>query len=158
MIESSVYDPLFHAGSIRSTKDSELRFFVVKYKGQANGTIRTFIARDDYTGPTKAGIGLNAEMIEQVARALEGLPQQPGTNPDKELARLHKKPGLEVVVRVDTYKGRVGITIREWVDDEVYVGWSKRGVRMAYCEAANAIKYLRDMAVFLKELRAFPQK
>lgn len=150
MADMQEFKPLKDIGTIELTETSEIRFYVDEYKGYPYGSIRTFIKRDTYTGPTKSGVTLNAGLIEKVSEILEKLPAEPSTTEDQELARFPKKAGLELVVRVTIYHDTTGIDLREWVDDGTYKGWSKRGVRIAYAELSKIKGFLKEMAAFLK--------
>ena len=144
------FKPLKEIGTLELTESSEIRFYVDEYKGFAYASIRTFIKRDTYTGPTKSGITMNVGILETVIAKLEELPTEPEFTEDLEVTRLPKKSGLELVVRVTIYKEATGIDFREWVDDGTYKGWSKKGVRINYVELEKTRKYLKDMLAFLK--------
>lgn len=150
MSEGPEFKPLKEFGVIALTESSEVRFYVDEYKGFPYASIRTFIKRDTYSGPTKAGITLNAGLLESVLETLDKLPPEPTTTEDQELARFPKKAGLEVVLRITLYRDTTGIDFREWVDDGVYKGWSKKGVRINYAELGQTKKHLTDMLQFLK--------
>ena len=49
---------------------------------------------------------------------------------DKDIGRLKKNDTTEVVVRVDEYNGRKGLTIREFTTSERYTGFTKSGTRI----------------------------
>ena len=49
---------------------------------------------------------------------------------DKDIGRIKKNEGTEVVVRLDEYKGKKGITIREYITSEKYTGFTKAGTRI----------------------------
>ncbi len=144
------FKPLKEFGTVTLTESSEVRFYVDEYKGYPYASIRTFIKRDSYTGPTKSGITLNVNLLEQMLQKLEKLPDQSGATDDAEICRLPKKAGLELVVRITIYHDVIGIDFREWVDDGVYKGWSKKGVRINYTEFPNILKHLKEMHEFLK--------
>jgi hypothetical protein len=150
MSEESAFKPLKDFGKIELTDSSEVRFYVDEFKGHPYASIRTFIKRDTYSGPTKSGVTLNVGLIEQALGKLEALPKEPASTEDVELARLPKKQGLELVLRVTLYRDTTGIDFREWVDDGTYKGWSKRGVRINYSELPTILKYLKEMLAFLQ--------
>lgn len=64
---------------------------------------------------------------------------------DKDIARLPKNNETEIVVRVDDFGGRRGVTIREFVKSERYTGFTKAGTRIsvenfaAFKDAINSI-------------------
>ena len=49
---------------------------------------------------------------------------------EKDIGRLTKNPTTEVVIRVDDFGGRPGLTIREFVTSDRYTGFTKAGVRI----------------------------
>jgi hypothetical protein len=145
MAESKEFKPLKDLGAIALTDSSELKFYVDEYKGHRYGSVRTFVKGDAYSGPTKSGVTLNGRVLDETLAALEKLPAEPADLADRELARVPKKPGSELVVRVTIFKDSTGIDLREWVDEPEYKGWSKKGVRIPYKELAKTITFLRQM-------------
>ncbi|MDE2039648.1 MAG: hypothetical protein KGO96_05805 [Elusimicrobia bacterium] len=145
MAEAREFKPLKDLGSIVVSDASELRFYVDEYKGFKYGSIRTFVKGEGYSGPTKSGVTMNPAVLAGVIEALGKLPAEPAAQQDRELARLPKKLGVELVVRVTFYKETAGIDIREWVEDESYKGWSKKGVRIPYGELGSTLKRLAQM-------------
>lgn len=139
------FKPLKDLGSVALTETSELRFYVDEYKGFKYGSIRTFLKGEGYSGPTKSGVTMNPAVLAGVIEALGKLPGQPAAPQDQELGRFPKKIGVELVVRVTIFKDTTGIDIREWLEDEAYKGWSKKGVRIPYAELASTLKRLGEM-------------
>lgn len=145
MAEAKEFKPLQDLGAVPLSESSELRFYVDEFKGHRYGSIRTFVKGDAYSGPTKAGVTLNARVLEETLPVLEKLPAEPADTEDRELVRVPKKMGVELVVRITLYKGTVGIDLREWVEEAEYKGWSKKGVRVPYNSLAAMVGYLRQM-------------
>lgn len=145
MAEAKEFKPLKELGAIPLGDTSELKFYVDEYKGHRYGSIRTFVTGGTYSGPTKAGVTLNARVLEEALPALENLPAEPVDVEDRELVRVPRKLGVELVVRVTLHKGTTGIDLREWVDEAGFKGWSKKGVRVPYNNLAEMIAYLRQM-------------
>ena len=50
---------------------------------------------------------------------------------------LKKNDTTEVVVRVDDFGGRKGLTIREFVSSDTYTGFTKSGVRILASDFQN---------------------
>lgn len=153
------FKPLHHAGTVAVNDTSEIRFYVDEFKGHRYASIRTFVKRDAYSGPTKAGVTMNLKVLEAVLETLAPLPEQPVLTEDAELGRIQKKPELELVIRVTIYRDETGVDFREFVDEEErggYKGWSKKGVRIAYAELPAIRKHLASMRDFLKG--ASPEK
>ncbi len=49
---------------------------------------------------------------------------------EKDIGKIKKNPETEIVVRVDDYGGKKGLTIREFVSSEKYTGFTKSGTRI----------------------------
>jgi hypothetical protein len=66
---------------------------------------------------------------------------------EKELGRIRKNDITEIVVRVDEYKGKKGLTIREFMTGDKYTGFTKAGTRISaenflqFREMINSIDY-----------------
>ena len=52
------------------------------------------------------------------------------SNLEKDLGKLKKNDTTEIVLRIDDFGGRTGLTIREFVTSEKYTGFTKAGVRI----------------------------
>jgi hypothetical protein len=48
----------------------------------------------------------------------------------KEFGRIKKSDAIDIVIRVDEYEGKEGITIREFVTSDKYTGFTKNGTRI----------------------------
>jgi len=49
---------------------------------------------------------------------------------EKDLGRIKKNDTTDIVVRIDDFGGRKGLTIREFVKSDRYTGFTKSGVRI----------------------------
>ena len=49
---------------------------------------------------------------------------------EKDLGKINKNETTDIVVRVDDFGGRKGLTIREFVTSDRYTGFTKQGVRI----------------------------
>jgi hypothetical protein len=145
MPEAREFKPLKELGDISLGDKSILKFYVDEFKGHKYGSIRTFVAGETYSGPTKSGVTMNARILEEAIPVLAKLPPEPATTEDIELARWPKKIGVELVARITFFKDTVGVDLREWVDEAEYKGWSKKGVRIPYKELPKALEFLRQM-------------
>ncbi len=152
MAEGKEFKPLKELGAVALSETSELKFYVDEFKGHRYGSIRTFVRGDAYSGPTKAGVTLNARVLEETIPILEKLPAESAATEDQELVRIPKKAGVELVVRVTLHKDTVGIDLREWVDEPGFKGWSKKGVRVPYKDLAAMVGYMRQMKALVAKL------
>jgi hypothetical protein len=57
---------------------------------------------------------------------------------EKDIGKISKNENTEIVVRIDDFGGRPGLTIREFVSSERYTGFTKAGVRI---QAADFNKF-----------------
>ena len=49
---------------------------------------------------------------------------------EKDIGKIKKNDTSDIVVRIDDFGGRKGLTIREFVSSERYTGFTKSGVRI----------------------------
>jgi hypothetical protein len=145
MADAKEFKPLKEVGAIPLSDTSELKFYVDEYRGYKYASVRTFVKGDTYTGPTKAGVTLNGQVLEGVIATLAKLPPEPDALEEKELGRFPKKMGVELVVRITLFRDNTGVDLREWVEDVDYKGWSKKGVRIPYKDIPKSIAFLKEM-------------
>lgn len=66
---------------------------------------------------------------------------------EKEIGRIKKNDTTDIIVRVDEYKGKKGVTIREFITSDRYTGFTKAGTRIGpedflkFREMINSIDY-----------------
>jgi len=49
---------------------------------------------------------------------------------EKEIGKINKREGTDIVIRIDEFGGKRGLTIREFVSSERYTGFTKSGLRI----------------------------
>jgi len=49
---------------------------------------------------------------------------------EKDIGKIKKNDTTEIVVRLDDFGGKIGLTIREFVSNEKYTGFTKAGTRI----------------------------
>lgn len=49
---------------------------------------------------------------------------------EKDIGKIKKNEATEIIVRVDEYGGKKGLTIREFLTSERYTGFTKAGTRI----------------------------
>lgn len=65
---------------------------------------------------------------------------------EKEIGKIQKKDDTDIVIRIDDFADKRGLTIREYVTSERYTGFTKAGVRILakdwpkFKEMINSIK------------------
>ena len=50
---------------------------------------------------------------------------------EKDIDRIPKNPETDIVIRIDDFGGKAGLTIREFVRSERYTGFTKAGTRIS---------------------------
>ena len=50
---------------------------------------------------------------------------------EKEIGKLNKNENTDIVLRIDDFGGKTGLTIREFVTSDRYTGFTKSGVRIS---------------------------
>ena len=66
---------------------------------------------------------------------------------EKELGRITKNPNTDIVLRVDDFNDKRGLTIREFVTGDRYTGFTKSGVRIL----AGDFKRFKEMVNSIDE-------
>jgi len=56
---------------------------------------------------------------------------------EKDIGKIKKNDTTDIVVRVDDFGGKRGLTIREFVTSDRYTGFTKAGVRIPVAEFAK---------------------
>ena len=75
---------------------------------------------------------------------------------EKDIGKLKKNDTTDIIMRVDDFGGRVGLTIREFVTGERYTGFTKAGVRIS---AENFPKFKEMInSVKAEDLKEIPKK
>ena len=49
---------------------------------------------------------------------------------EKDLGKIKKNDTADIIVRIDDFGGRKGLTIREFISTDRYTGFTKQGVRI----------------------------
>ena len=49
---------------------------------------------------------------------------------EKDIGKIKKNDATDIIIRVDDYGGKTGITIREYTKTEKYTGFTKSGTRI----------------------------
>lgn len=66
---------------------------------------------------------------------------------EKDIGKIKKNDNTDIVVRIDDFGGRVGLTIREYTTSERYTGFTKSGTRIP----AEAFKEFKDLIASIDE-------
>jgi len=60
---------------------------------------------------------------------------------EKDIGRVPKNSETDIIVRIDDFGGKIGLTIREFVKSERYTGFTKAGTRIS----AENFKVFKDL-------------
>ncbi|PIN94428.1 hypothetical protein COU53_03360 [Candidatus Pacearchaeota archaeon CG10_big_fil_rev_8_21_14_0_10_30_48] len=71
---------------------------------------------------------------------------------EKDIGKIPKNAETDILVRIDDFGGKVGVTIREFVTSEKYKGFTKAGTRIS-AENFSAFKKLIN-SIDEKELKS----
>jgi hypothetical protein len=64
---------------------------------------------------------------------------------EKDIDRIPKNPETDIVIRIDDFGGKSGLTIREFVRSERYTGFTKAGTRISAEQFANFKKAINSI-------------
>lgn len=136
------FDPHVIA-SFEIAKSTEVNFYYDYFSGRVWANIRKFVKGERYTGPTKDGVKFEPKHLPGILEALEEADQQRDTMSDEVFLRFSKNKSVDLIVHTSSYKGTVGIDIRErFRMPDGSEGWG-RGIRLG-------VEYLSDLISSLK--------
>ena len=75
---------------------------------------------------------------------------------EKDIGKIKKNDDTDIIIRVDDFGGRIGLTVREFVTGDRYTGFTKAGVRISaenfprFKDMINSVK-AEDMKEAKKE-------
>jgi len=64
---------------------------------------------------------------------------------EKDIGKINKNDNTEIVIRLDDFGGKVGLTIREFVSGDKYTGFTKAGTRIPIEEIDNFKKLINSI-------------
>jgi len=135
------------------SKTSEVVFYYDFYKGRVWANIRKFSKSEKYTGPTGDGIKFEPRLLPSVIGALETAERHFDSLSNEEFLREPKNKSRDLVVHASTYKGTVGIDLREWFKTKEGGGWAPQGIRFRAEYLPELIQSLKKMASTKTELK-----
>ena len=146
-MESS-FTLLREIGILTLTDTEEVRFSIDAYRGFRYVSVRRYLKADGFAGPTRDGITLSPEMVEILMPLLQQLPDDPQKIPTGEVAKLAKRAGICVVVRVVHFKDNLGLDLRQWQSD---TGFTKKGIWLPLDKITDIKKLFADTLAALNE-------
>ena len=66
---------------------------------------------------------------------------------EKDIGKINKNDTTDILLRIDDFGGRIGLTIREFVTSDRYTGFTKAGVRIM----SEDFKKFKDMVNSVSE-------
>jgi len=139
--------------SFNVSKTTEVVFYYDFFKGKVWANIRKFLKSEKYIGPTGDGIKFEPGLLPDVIGALEKANHQFDSLSDEEFLRVPKNKSRDFVVHASTFKGTVGIDLREWFKAKEGGGWAPQGIRFRAEYLPELIEFLKKMASTKIELR-----
>jgi hypothetical protein len=64
---------------------------------------------------------------------------------EKEIGKINKNDTTDIILRIDDFADKRGLTIREFVTSERYTGFTKSGVRILVEDFANFKKMINSI-------------
>lgn len=64
---------------------------------------------------------------------------------EKDIGRIKKNNDTDIVIRIDDFGGRPGLTIREFTTSDKYTGFTKSGTRIPASEVENFKKMINSV-------------
>ncbi len=64
---------------------------------------------------------------------------------EKDIDRIPKNAETDILIRIDDFGGRIGLTIREFVKSERYTGFTKAGTRIPADQFENFKKAINSI-------------
>lgn len=129
----------------------EVKFTLDAYRNYRYASVRKYMSSESYSGATRAGITMTPEIVLALAPLLAKLPDNPAGIQDGDIGKFAKRPGMSVVARISTFRGARGLDLRQWQEDSVYTGWTKKGIRLPLEKIKEIKQLFLDMAAALKE-------
>jgi hypothetical protein len=137
------------------SNSTEVNFYYDFYGGKIWANIRKFAKSERYTGPTKDGVKFEPKYLPNILKALEDADKQRDTMLDEIFLRLSKNKSVDLIVHAASYKGTLGIDLRErFRTPEGVEGWGK-GIRLRVeylTDLIECIKLMSEIKPNLKEL------
>lgn len=141
-------------GRVPLSGSSTLIFSVSQWRGKYWANVRKFVATQKYEGPTKSGLTLNRNLLQQLVTMLARLEK---TIPSQE------KTEFKTISKSDTEHIRIGtipdeesgglpwVDIREFIDTPRYQGPTKRGIRFRWNLLPDVLACFREQAEVIEE-------
>jgi hypothetical protein len=75
---------------------------------------------------------------------------------EKDIGKLRKNNDTEILIRIDDFGGKRGLTIREFVTSDRYTGFTKAGTRIN----ASEFKTFKEMinSISEEDMKALPEE
>jgi len=80
---------------------------------------------------------------------------------EKEIGRIKKNDNTDIIIRIDEFNGKIGLTIREYVTTEKYTGFTKAGTRIPLekmDEFKSLINSIKPEDLREKEQKSLPEE
>jgi len=68
---------------------------------------------------------------------------------EKDVGKIKKNDTTDIVVRLDDFGGRKGLTVREFVTSDRYTGFTKSGVRIPVSDFKQFKEFINSIDFFV---------
>jgi len=65
---------------------------------------------------------------------------------EKDIGKIKKNDTADIIIRIDDFGGRRGLTVREFVTSERYTGFTKAGIRIPAAEFPGFKKMINSIS------------
>ena len=135
-------------GTLILGPEEEVRFSIDAYRGYRYVSVRRYLRKDDFSGPTRDGVTFTPEMIRTLVPVLKQLPSDVNQLQLGTVAKLAKRPGICIIVSVAEFRGQRGLELRQWEQDK---GATKKGIWLPFS------KWTETRQLFLSTLAALDE-
>lgn len=142
-------------GRIILGSSAELVFSIYTRSGQSYASVRKFQTTGRYTGPTKSGIMLRLDCLEEVMSELKRFRKKISQFREGEVGRVKKSRDSEMVIQVvesSSGSGVYRLDIREHIDSDTYQGWTKKGIRFDFDKLDKVLELFGQQAALLSNV------
>jgi len=145
------YDELANAecfGSIALNDETEIVFYINRFRGKYYAQVRQFVENEKYKGPTERGIIISLDIFPDVIETVKQIDPTKNATTPRELARFRRTQQIELVLQLANRNqsgGGIVLDLREYKTSPQYTGWTKQGVRFDLNTLTEVVDYLEAM-------------
>ena len=141
-------------GTVLLSGSSTLVFSVSQWRGKYWANVRKFIATQKYQGPTKSGLTLNRNLLQELVTTLARLEKTIPPQGESEFKTIAKSDAEHIRIGTlpDEQSGDLPwVDIREFIDTPRYQGPTKRGIRFRWNLLPDVLACFREQAEVIQD-------